>query len=92
MAPPAPRRAHLWFCRSLALTLAIGACLLLLFAVRPGYGAFFLTSTLAFLVAGLLWSPEPPPRGGMRWRGWRPRPALAAPFTLARTYHVSAAR
>ncbi|HEY7065572.1 MAG TPA: hypothetical protein VII06_29125 [Chloroflexota bacterium] len=92
MAPPALRNVHVWFCRSLALTLGIGACLLVLLAVRPGYGAFFVSSTLAFLVAGLLWSLGPPPRRRLRWRAWRPRPALPASFTLARGYRVSAAR
>jgi hypothetical protein len=95
--PAADHRA--WFRRSLALTLAVGAVLLLLVAARPGYTAFYVTSTFSFLLAGLLW-----PGGGPPWRRPRARAQLVArvPLTAlapaqawrlaARTYRVSTAR
>ena len=89
--PPASA-ARTWFHRSIALTLGVGACLLLAFAVRPGYGAFFVTSTLAFLVAGFIWCPGEPPKRGRREQPVRPAAALGAPLSLARTYRISAAR
>jgi hypothetical protein len=93
MAPKLPQSAaRIWFHRSVALTLAVGACLILLIAVRPGYGAFFVTSTLAFLVAGLLWSPGDPPHRGFRARPTRRPVALAGALNLARSYRISIAR
>lgn len=84
--------ARTWFHRSLALTLIVGACLLILFAIRPGYGAFFVTSTLACVLAGFLWSPGDPPQRGLSERAPRRTSGTAAPFTLARNYRISAAR
>lgn len=93
MATKRPRsNEQVWFRRSLALTLAVGACLLVLLGARPGYGAFFVTSTLAFLVAGLLWSPAEPPRGGLRLRPARRPSLLAGSFPPIRSYRVSTAR
>jgi hypothetical protein len=91
-AKPPDSAARIWFHRSLALTLAVGACLLLLLAIRPGYGAFFVTSTLACLAAGFLYVPGEPPQRGLRTRTL-PRPtALTAPLKLARSYRISTAR
>jgi len=91
-ARPPSTDPKVWFHRSLALTLAVGACVVLLFAVRPGYGAFFVTSTLAFLVAGLLWNPGDPPLGGRRkFRHHRPT-SLGGQLDLARSYRISTSR
>jgi hypothetical protein len=91
---PHPTRssAQTWFRRSMALTLALGAVVVLLVAVRPGFAAFWVASTLAFLVAGFLWSPGGPPETGLRARV--PPPAAARPvgFVLARTYRISSIR
>ena len=93
MATKPPQHAtRIWFHRAVALTLAIGACLLLLLAVRPGYGAFFVTSTVACLLAGFLWSPGEPPRRGLRERPARQRLSVSAPFSLARSYRITTAR
>jgi hypothetical protein len=89
---PPQDAARIWFRRAVALTLAVGACLLMLFAIRPGYGAFFVISTLACLFAGFLWSPGEPPRGGFRAQTAQRRSSLATPFSLARSYRISAAR
>ena len=81
-----------WFRRSLALTLAVGALVLVLVASRPGYTAFYLASTLAFLLAGLLSLPGGPPR---RRAGVRRRPVLYATpigLQLARTYRMAVRR
>jgi len=86
---PSPRT---WFCRSVALTLAVGACLLALLALRPGYGVFFVASTLSFLVAGILWVPSDPPHGGRRLRRARRPMVLIAPLSLARSYRVTTTR
>jgi hypothetical protein len=93
MATKPPQDAtRIWFHRSVALTLAVGACLLLLFAVRPGYGAFFVTSTVACLLAGFLWAPGEPPRRGLRERAPRRPLSAPAPFSLARSYRITTAR
>jgi len=79
-----------WFFRSLALTLVLGAIVILLVAARPGYAAFYVASTLAALLAGLLWPMASPPHRGVRVRDAlpaRPHPALA----FARSYRVSLA-
>lgn len=89
---PPPTDTRRWFHRTVALTLAVGACVVLLFAVRPGYGALYLTSTLAFLVAGLIWSPGPPPAGGRRARRPRQPVGFGRPLDLARTYRITTAR
>jgi hypothetical protein len=92
MATKPPSPAHVWFRRSVALTLAVGACVFLLVAARPGYAAFFVVSTLGFLLAGLLWSPGGSPPRGLRVPApvaLRPAPARLAP---ARTYRISATR
>jgi hypothetical protein len=91
LKPPQPA-TRTWFHRSVALTLAAGACLLVLLAARPGYGAFFVTSTLAFVLAGFLWAPGEPPHRGLRLRPNRRTVGLSAPFTLARTYRISTIR
>ncbi len=92
MTPKPPSPARMWFHRSVALTLVLGACLLLLVATRPGYGPFFVMSTLAFLLAGFLWSPDGPPDGGLRARVARRSARLVAPLSVARSYRISAAR
>jgi hypothetical protein len=79
-----------WFFRSFALTLVLGAIVILLVAARPGYAAFYVASTLAALLAGLLWPMSSPPDRGARGSGGahaRPRQALA----FARSYRVSLA-
>ena len=79
-----------WLHRSLACTLAVGALLGLLVAARPGYTAFYLGSTLAFLLAGLLWAPSGPPSRG-RTERVAPTPSARLPRPPApRTYRVSA--
>jgi hypothetical protein len=88
--PPTPP-TRVWFARSLALTLALGATIALLIGFRPGYAAFYWTSTIAFLLAGFLWTAGSPPRGRSARRWVEPRtpvPAIAA----ARIYRVSALR
>jgi hypothetical protein len=89
---PPPNDAKCWFHRAVALTLAVGACVGLLFAARPGYGAFFVTSTLAFLAAGFIWSPSPPPAGGRREPRQRCPARLGGQFGLARSYRITTAR
>jgi hypothetical protein len=76
----------------MALTLALGAVVVVLVAARPGFGAFVVTSTLAFVVAGFLWAPGDPPRGGTRARQVPRAFARPAALTLARTYRIHAAR
>jgi len=82
--------ARKWFFRSFALTLVLGAMVILLVAARPGYAAFYVASTLAALLAGLLWPMSSPPDRGAHVRPAPPacaRPAL----TFARSYRVSLA-
>ena len=91
-APPPPSDARTWFHRALALTLAVGACVCLLFAVRPGYGAFLVTSTLAFVVAGFLWCPGEPPARGLRFRRAARTGNPRAQLSLSRSYRITTAR
>src|SRR5262245_28953242 len=80
--------ARVWFFRSFALTLVLGALVIVLVAARPGYAAFYVASTLAALLAGLLWSMSSPPDRGVRVRSAAPaRPRAAIAF--ARSYRVS---
>lgn len=81
-----------WFQRSIALTFAVGTCLFLLLALRPGYGTFFVMSTLAFLTAAIIWSSGEPPRRGPRVRPVRHLAVLTAPFGLARGYRICTVR
>jgi len=83
-----PTPARVWFFRSFALTLVLGALVILLVAPRPGYAAFYVASTLAALLAGLIWPMSSPPDRGARVRSAAPeRPRATAPF--ARSYRVS---
>lgn len=91
---PRPTRPspQTWFRRSMALTLALGAVVVLLVAVRPGFAAFCVTSTLAFLVAGFLWAPGDPPQPGFGARV-TPRASLQpVGLMLARTYRITSVR
>lgn len=92
MAGKPPSTEALWFRRSLALTLAVGAVLCLLVAARPGYGAFFVSSTLAFLLAGFLWSPGEPPARGLRVRLPERTTPMVISMSPARSYRISTAR
>jgi hypothetical protein len=91
-AQPSPSDTRTWFHRAVALTLVVGACVCLLFAVRPGYGAFLVTSTLAFVVAGFLWCPGEPPRRGLRFRPTRRLGTSRGPLSLSRSYRITTAR
>ena len=44
-----PSAAQVWFRRSMAFTVALGALVVLFVAARPGYAGFFVASTLAFV-------------------------------------------
>jgi hypothetical protein len=84
-----PSSAQVWFRRSMALTVALGALVVLLVAARPGYAGFFVASTLAFVVAGFLWVGGDPPERGHRVRGAAPARALPGGLSLARSYRIT---
>jgi hypothetical protein len=88
--PPTPP-ARVWFARSLALTLALGATIALLLGLRPGYAALYWTSTIAFLLAGFLWTTGSPPRRHPA-RCWDEPRTTAPTMAAARIYRISALR
>jgi hypothetical protein len=88
-----------WFLRSMALTLAVGAAVLGVCTLRPGYAGFAVASTLGFLVAGFLWSGSEPSDGHPRAVTQRPVRraarrllAVGAAPVVARSYRVSVSR
>jgi hypothetical protein len=91
LVSPPPFAPRTWFFRSAAITLVVGACLLLLIAVRPGYGALWLTSTLACLVAGFLWSLSTPFHRARHGQSVRYTPTSTELLRVARSYRISAA-
>ena len=93
MMPHTPHSsAQTWFRRSMSLTMAVGAVMVLLVAARPGYTAFFVTSTLAFIVAGFLWASGDPPARGRRAREAPSHAAIVGGLTPARSFRVTVAR
>ncbi len=96
---PSPPNRRRWFVRSLALTLALGAAVLGVCTLRPGFAGFAIASTLGFFVAGLLWASDESSGGHRRPAAQQPTRRLARGLlgvaaipAIARSYRVSTSR